>query len=146
MPSLPAIELDPNHPERKVDLIVHDDNVTDWNLSKGKEGLKGLSTPIHEGLRFNQIPRPIAYSKHPFTKAIALKPPGDREITGDCGTCIGATVRFNATAIPGNRGSSQRVDDGETNIVSGRIVTSAGITKTYDGLKSGAHDGNLAIT
>ncbi len=146
MPPFTAIKLDPDHPEREVDLIVHDDNITDWNLSKRKEGLERLSTPIHEGLRFNQTPRPLTYSKHPFAKAISLKPPRASEITSDSGTSVGATIGLNTTAISGNRASAQRVHDGETDIMSGRIVTSAGITKTYDGLKSGAHNGNLVIT
>jgi hypothetical protein len=29
-----AIKLDPNYPEREIDLIVDNDNITDWNLSK----------------------------------------------------------------------------------------------------------------
>jgi hypothetical protein len=63
MPPFPTIKLDPNNPEREVDLIMDDDNIADGNLSKRQEGLKGLSTPIHEGLRFNQTSRPLTYPK-----------------------------------------------------------------------------------
>jgi hypothetical protein len=34
MPSFATIKLDPNHPEREVDLIVNNDNITDRYLSK----------------------------------------------------------------------------------------------------------------
>jgi hypothetical protein len=59
---------------------------------------------------------------------------------------MGATIALNTTTISGDRRGSQRVNDGEADIVSGRIVTSAGITKTYDGFKSGAHNRNSVIT
>jgi hypothetical protein len=108
--------------------------------------LKRLATPVHEGLRLNQSPRPISDTKCALAVAVALKPTRTSQASGDGGSGIQAAIRINATTITNDRCGSKRVDDRKSDIVSGAIVSSARITKTNDGLKSGAHDGNLQTT
>jgi hypothetical protein len=108
--------------------------------------LKRIAASIHEGLRLNKTPCPIPHSKSPLAVPISLKPSRRSEITRERSTSVGTAVSFYTTAVSGERGGTKRIYNGETDIVSSGIVASARITKTYNGLKSGAHNGNLAIT
>jgi hypothetical protein len=146
MPSLPTVTLDPNHPEREVDLIMDDDHITNGDLSKREKCLQRLAASVHKGLGLNQTPRPITYSKRPLAVSVSLKPTRASKATGYGDTSMRTADCFDAATIRRNRSSAQGINNGENDIVSGSIVTSARITKTYDGLKSGAHDRNLETT
>jgi hypothetical protein len=118
MPPLATVDLDPDHPKRKVDLIVNNDHLRYRNFSKREEGLKRLSTSIHEGLRLDHTTGPVTHVERPLAIPAALKPSRSRKSTRKSRSSVSATLRLNASTIMGKRCGSQRVHNGEADIVS----------------------------
>ncbi len=99
MPTFAAIYLDPHHPKGEVDLIMDYYDLRYGDLSEGEERLKGLSASVHEGLRLNEVPGPLAKPKRALTITTSLNPPRPRKRARDRGTSMRSAFALDRTHV-----------------------------------------------
>jgi hypothetical protein len=105
---LTAPRLESDLPGRKVELVMDDEQVLLRELEKCKGRTNAVSRPIHEGLRF----------EHQDTLAQEIQL---RELAFEAGAKPDGPVPLD-----------QSIDGTETDVVSGRLISRAGIAQSDD--------------